>query len=235
LRCQAAFRRVRKRAFGRNLTGDARMAKTAKSKGEATWVNIRRSGIKLIARYGYEAMNLRQLAVEAGLRPGSLYNYFQSKEEFLFRILRDILEEILADFDRTVGPVTTSPVNRLMSFVEFHIRWHTERRLEAFIGFMEMRGLGKPRYLEYVALRKRYEDHVTDILKQGVKTGQFSIRDPRVTAFAIIAMLTGTCQWYRRNGRLAQAELIDIYKDMVRKITGPAREAPRRPARASRS
>lgn len=202
------------------------MAKTARSKGEATWANIRSAGIKLISRYGYEAMNLRQLAVAAGLRPGSLYNYFQSKEEFLFRILREILEEILADFERTVGPVTTSPVDRLMSFVEFHIRWHTGRRLETFIGFMEMRGLSKGRRREYVALRKRYEDYVTDILEQGMNAGQFSIRDPRVTAFAIIAMLTGTCQWYRKNGRLAQSELIGIYQDIVLKITGGARKTP---------
>jgi AcrR family transcriptional regulator len=210
------------------------VARTAKSKGEATWASIRNSGIKLIYKYGYAAMNLRQLAVEAGLRPGSLYNYFQSKEEFLFRLLCEIIEEILADFERTVGPVTTSPVDRLLSFVEFHIRWHTERRVETFIGFMEMRSLSKARYLKYVALRKRYEDYVTDILAQGMKAGQFSIRDPRVTAFAIIAMLTGTCQWYRKNGRLAQSELIDIYKDIVLKITGLADETLRRSSRASR-
>jgi len=210
------------------------VARTEKSKGEATWASIRNSGIKLIYKYGYAAMNLRQLAVEAGLRPGSLYNYFQSKEEFLFRLLCEIIEEILADFERTVGPVTTSPVDRLLSFVEFHIRWHTERRVETFIGFMEMRSLSKARYLKYVALRKRYEDYVTDILTQGMKAGQFSIRDPRVTAFAIIAMLTGTCQWYRKNGRLAQSELIDIYKDIVLKITGSAGETLRRSPRASR-
>ena len=210
------------------------MARTAKSKGEATWANIRSAGIKLIYKYGYAAMNLRQLAVEAGLKPGSLYNYFQSKEEFLFRILCEILEEILADFERTVGPIATPPVDRLLAFVEFHIRWHTERRLETFIGFMEMRSLSKARYRKYVALRKRYEDYVTDILTQGMKAGQFSIRDPRVTAFAIIAMLTGTCQWYRKNGRLAQSELIEIYKDIVLKIAGPAQERLRRSAGAAK-
>jgi AcrR family transcriptional regulator len=205
-----------------------RVARTAKTKGEATWANIRKSGIKLIYRHGYAAMNLRQLADEARLRPGSLYNYFHSKEEFLFRIMREILEAILADFERTVGPVTASPVDRLLAFVEFHIRWHTERRLETFIGFMEMRSLSKARFLKYVALRKRYEDHVTDILTQGMKAGQFSIRDPRVTAFAIIAMLTGTCQWYRKNGRFTQSQIIEIYKDIVLKITAPAQAPPRR-------
>ena len=211
-----------------------RVARTARSKSEATWQSIRKSGIRLIYRHGYAAMNLRQLAVESGLKPGSLYNYFKSKEEFLFRILCEILEEILADFDKTVGPVTTTPVDRLLSFVEFHIRWHTERRLETFIGFMEMRSLSKARSLKYVALRKRYEDYVTDILRQGMKAGQFSIRDPRVTAFAIISMLTGTCQWYRKNGRLRQSELIDIYQDIVLKITRSGHESPRRPTRASR-
>jgi AcrR family transcriptional regulator len=224
-----------RRIVDRLLSGDTGVARTAGTKGEATWATIRKSAIKLIYKHGYAAMNLRQLAVEAGLRPGSLYNYFQSKEEFLFRILREILEEILADFDRTVGPITATPVDRLLAFVEFHIRWHTERRLETFIGFMEMRSLSKARYLKYVALRKRYEDCVTDILTQGMKAGQFSIRDPRVTAFAIISMLTGTCQWYRKNGRLAQAELIGIYKDIVLKIASPAPGTQRRSARVSGS
>lgn len=57
------------------------MARTSGSSGPATFEAIRKAGLRLIYRYGYEAMTLRQLAGEIGLVQGSLYNHIATKQD----------------------------------------------------------------------------------------------------------------------------------------------------------
>lgn len=201
------------------------MGRPFNADAKATWRTIRAAGVRLLFKHGFEAMSLRQLAAESGLKPGSLYNYFDSKNQFLATILCDILETILADLEKTVVPVEETRA-RLRKFIEFHIEWHTVRRVETFIGFMEMRNLAKDDYKRYTALRKRYEDFLTALLEQGVAEKKFVVADPRITTFAILGMLTGAYLWYRKGGRLTQAELEAIYADLVFKMIDVEHVAP---------
>jgi len=46
------------------------------------------AAIRLIARDGFEAMTMRAVAAEAGLSYGSLFHYFDSKDELLMQAVR---------------------------------------------------------------------------------------------------------------------------------------------------
>lgn len=189
--------------------------RTVGSSREVTWPAIRQAGIALLYRHGFEAMNLRDLAHEAGLKgAGSLYNYFDSKEDFLFRIMCEIMEEILVELEQNVGAVE-GEVERMKAFVEFHIRWHTTRREETFISHMEMRSLPSARYKTYVALRKRYENFVARLIAAGCKSGEFSVPDAHIFTQSLLAMLTSISSWYRVGGRVSQKRLIEIHQQMV--------------------
>jgi len=43
----------------------------------------------------------------------------------------------------------------------------------------------------------------------------FKIDDVAVSAYAILAMLTGICTWYDPKGRIGRRELIDIHTRLV--------------------
>lgn len=189
--------------------------RTAGSSREVTWSAIRQAGIELLYQHGFEAMNLRELAHKAGLKgAGSLYNYFGSKEDFLFRIMCEIMEEILTELEQNVGPVQ-GEVEQIKAFVEFHIRWHTTRREETFISHMEMRSLPPAHYKTYVTLRKRYESFVARLIAAGSKSGEFSVPDAHIVTQSLLAMLTSISSWYRVGGRVSQKRLIEIHQQMV--------------------
>jgi AcrR family transcriptional regulator len=175
---------------------------------------IRQAAIARIYRHGYEAMNLRDLAADVNLKVGSLYNYIPQKQEFLAALLEDIMRELLHDLQAQVSPIE-DPRERLLAFVRFHIEWHTARKEEVFIGNMEMRSLSTEQYAKVVEMRKTYEGYLRSILTQGVKAGYWMTPDPKVTSYALLAMLTGVSNWYRPNGRLSQSKLIQIYKSLV--------------------
>lgn len=190
------------------------MGRPAGVSGADTMRAIRKAAIARIYRHGFEAMNLRDLAADVNIRVGSLYNHIPQKQEFLASLLVEILEELLADLEAQVSPLT-DPRHRLLRFVRFHIEWHTARKNEVFIGNMELRSLTEVQYAQVVELRKKYEAYLRDILTKGAKDGLWSFTDAKVTTYALLAMLTGISNWYRPGGRLSQAKLIQIYQGLV--------------------
>ncbi|GGF76563.1 TetR family transcriptional regulator [Azorhizobium oxalatiphilum] len=190
------------------------MARTVGSNGARTAEAIRQAGVKLIYRHGYEAMSLRQLAAEVGLQSGSLYKYFDNKQSLLFDIVRDHMEDLQARVDEALAGCTT-PTERLRAYVGFHLRYHMTRMAHVFIANMEIRSLEEAHRAEVVAMRRRYEGLLEEILRAGVAEGVFKVTEPRVSTYAIISMLTGICMWYRPEGRLSQDELVIIYTDLV--------------------
>jgi AcrR family transcriptional regulator len=196
------------------------MARTIGSSGEKTAEAVRAAGIRLIYAHGFDAMSLRQLAAEVGLQPGSLYNYFDTKQALLFEIVKTHMEELLAALNAHLEG-RDDPVERLASFVSFHLRYHMRRRELVFIANSELRSLEPDNHAKIVAMRQAYEAIVVAILAAGVESGGFQIHDCRVIAFAIIAMLTGVCEWYRAAGRLSGDEIVEIYlRQVMHGITG---------------
>ncbi|MFG1299555.1 TetR/AcrR family transcriptional regulator [Xanthobacter sp. V3C-3] len=190
------------------------MARTIGSNGARTAEAIRQAGVKLIYRHGYEAMSLRQLAAEVGLQSGSLYKYFENKQNLLFDIVRDHMEDLLGKAEADLAGIT-DPMARLKTFAAFHLRYHMTRMAHVFIANMEIRSLENEHRAVVMGLRRRYEGLLEEILRQGADDGAFQVSEPKVATYAIISMLTGICMWYRPGGRLTQDELVEIYTGLV--------------------
>src|SRR5438067_12719729 len=136
-------------AISRNKLTDVRfftavprnpMARTIGSYGPKTMEAIRKAGLRLIFEHGYEAMSLRQLAAEVGIQAGSLYNHISTKQELLFDLIQDHINELLRQLDRALQGKTGS-AERLRAFVVFHVTYHMTRKREVFIANSELRSL----------------------------------------------------------------------------------------------
>ena len=199
------------------------MARTAGSDGEATARAIREASLALFARYGYEAVSMRQIADRVGVQAGALYKYHANKQQLLVEIMRDHMEQLLEAWDAERRPDEKSAA-ALDRFARFHIGYHIKRPDEVFISYMELRSLDEAGFREISRLRGKYEAILRDILRRGMEDGTFAIVDPHVAAMAILAMITGVNTWYRSGGRLSQAKIEDIYVSMVLGSVGCRRE-----------
>jgi AcrR family transcriptional regulator len=212
------------------------MARTIGSYGPKTMEAIRKAGLRLIFEHGYEAMSLRQLAAEVGIQAGSLYNHISTKQELLFDLIQDHINELLRQLDRAMAD-KQEPEEKLRAFVAFHVTYHMTRKREVFIANSELRSLEPKNYETIVALRGAYEQRLAAILAEGAEQGAFEVGDVQVATFAIIALLTGLCTWYRPGGRLTKEAIIAAHEKLV--LSGvsplaspPAARARRKPARA---
>ncbi|MBV50575.1 MAG: TetR/AcrR family transcriptional regulator [Sulfitobacter sp.] len=190
------------------------MARTTGSHSDITGPKVRDAALRLFAQNGYAAVSMRAIATEVGVQAGALYNYTPDKQTLLFNLLHDHMEELL---EAQRDDITTSPLDRLRDFVDFHIRFHADRPDEVFISYMELRNLTAENFNVVETLRRSYEDRLETILQHGAATGDFVIADTKIATLAVIAMLTGVNTWFRSGGRLSLDQVIAQYWDMVRK------------------
>ncbi|RYX92211.1 MAG: TetR/AcrR family transcriptional regulator [Comamonadaceae bacterium] len=190
------------------------MARTLGSSGPVTETRIKEVAVRLISRYGFESMTLRQLAEAAGLQSGSIYRYYSSKQDLLASLLVEHMQGLLQEWE-AVMPCTEDPLTLLEAFCDFHVKAHTERQHDVFIGNMELRSLEPAHFETVVGLRKRYESILSTILSRGVNARAFTLDDPQIATYIVLAMLTGVCNWYRREGHIPQDEIIRIHTRMA--------------------
>ena len=65
------------------------MEKEKTKKGEVTRLAIEDAAISLFLEQGYHATSMRQIADQAGLALGGIYNHFASKDEIFQGIIID--------------------------------------------------------------------------------------------------------------------------------------------------
>ena len=190
------------------------MSRTAGSHGPATLAAIRKSGLRLIYQHGYEALTLRELAADVGILSGSLYNHIKTKQDLLFTLVRDHMTDLLVNLDLALAG-RDDPADALAAFVRLHVTYHMERRYEVYIANSELRSLEPANRAAIVAMRQAYEVRLIEILDRGVASARFDVADTRVGAFALIAMLTGICTWYRPDGPLSPEQIVSLHTDLV--------------------
>ena len=191
------------------------MGRTAGSNGQRTAAAIRRAGLRLIYRRGFEAMSLRDLAAEVGIQAASLYHHIRTKQDLLFDLIREHMENLLSQTDAALEKAPAGSTERLRAFIAHHVLYHLEKKQEVFVANFELRALEPQHHATIVTMRRAYEGKLISLLDVGVAAGEFEIRDTRITAYAILAMLTGACTWYKPEGRLTKAEVVELHTDMV--------------------
>lgn len=193
------------------------MARTAGSRAEITGPLVRKAARRLFARHGYAAVSMRQIAAAVGVQAGALYAYTPDKQALLAGLLIEHMELLLAAWDDRPGD---PPLDRLERFARFHLTYSLDHPDEVFLSYMELRNLTPDNHAAVAALRRRYEDALTAILQDGARQGAMRIQDPRLTAMALIAMLTGVTNWFREGGRLDRTAVADHYWGLVRGAVG---------------
>lgn len=195
----------------------APMARTAGSHSDITGPRIEAAALALIAKHGFAAVSMRQIAGEVGVQAGALYNYIPDKQTLLLRLMRGHMQTLLSESDELQQ---TEPLARLKEFVEFHIHQNHRRVDEVFVAYMELRNLTPENFAEVETLRRAYEAKLEAILQAGVEAGVLRLRDVRITARALIAMLNGVNTWFREGGALSLTDVQAIYWDLVRAAVG---------------
>lgn len=195
----------------------------------STRSRIENAALDVFAELGYHATSMRTLADAASVRPASLYHWYPNKEALLTSIMRHFLEGLSRELIASVEE-HAAPAARLAAAVRAHVTYHGLHRRAAFVTDTEVRGLAGENRERILAMRDGYEQLFLQMIRDGVESGAFRARDPRVATRAILLQCTGVAVWFRPDGPLTLAEVAEIHVELVLNSLGaalPARTASR--------
>jgi len=96
---------------------------------------ILEAAVRAFSRHGYHNCTVARVAQEAGVADGTIYLYFQGKEDLLVSAFRHVLEGMLARMDEAVAPEPGAEA-KLRRTLELHLGFmEDDPELAAFLQF----------------------------------------------------------------------------------------------------
>ncbi|HUZ51522.1 MAG TPA: TetR/AcrR family transcriptional regulator [Streptosporangiaceae bacterium] len=177
---------------------------------------------KLFAERGYHATGTAELCAAVGLGKGSLYYYVESKENLLYLIHDRVMTQVL-DLATRIADIAEPAADRLRLLGQEQISIISTYPDHVWVFLHEYKALTGERAEQFTASRRRYERCIERILSDGVESGEFAIRDVRITALAWLGMHNYTYIWFQPSKSLTVARLAsEFYELFVNGIAAPA-------------
>jgi len=165
----------------------------------------------LFWRKGYISTSMRDIAAAYGCKPANIYNFFPNKEEILFEVLREEMEEILSPIKHLEEDDGTSPVEQLRLVIGSHLRLTLSYRRSAKLLFdVALDNLSRAKRKKIVDLRDTYDRIIRKILNRGMEIGCFRKINAKIAGFMLASMITRTRLWYHPKKGVSVEELADF-------------------------
>jgi len=164
---------------------------------------------ELLERRGPEAMTMEEIAADAGVAKGTLYLYFQSKDDLIQALITGVGENILRDLEASLKAPGTPP-EKLIRMVSVLLEYLNRERLLFPIYARELlRGEGESREgfrCRYQEMEEKFVALVTDLFAEGIAAGQFIPANPRLLTFLIRGLIRATGYYQRAEGQADAAK-----------------------------
>jgi AcrR family transcriptional regulator len=211
----------------------ARIAAGAEAVDAASVEVIKAAALQKFREHGYHGTSVREIANAAGISVAGLYHHFSSKLEILFALLTRVMVDLIDATEAALAGAGDAPTDQLRAIVTAHVRFHTERRDDSFVGNTELRSLDSDKRATIVGYRDRQQRIFDRVIVRGSDLGAFGTPHPIEASRAIVTMSTAVATWYRREGLLSPAQIADIYGDLAL-ATVQAGTRPSRPGRRAK-
>lgn len=177
---------------------------------------------RCFARDGLRGASMSSICTEAGMSPGHLYHYFESKDAILRAIVQMVMENIAEDFGRTMessDALATLISEAMLDRVKADVGGH--------ILVIDMLA-DADRNPQIADILQDYSSRMQNLLADFLREGQARNRidpdlDPVATAAILIALVDGLKMMGVRQPRVDRVKAIDmLHALLLRFLTPPA-------------
>jgi len=190
---------------------------------------------RLFNRQGYQGTSVRDIASATGMRSGSPFYHFASKQDLLFEATQQGLAHAFAELE-AIWSGKGSTLSRFRSMVRTHLGQllGTDPDMAAMV-VSEWRWLEGEQRAQVIAQRDRFEQLWQNVLEALAAEGRIAQAD-RTTRLFFLGALHAVPQWYREGGALDIGQVADalarfLLCDPPPRPGKPSRASRRRPAR----
>ena len=131
---------------------------------------LRREAARLFAERGYHGTSIGDLAEALGVQKATFYAHIESKQDLLYDTMREGADAFHAVLDEI--PETLPAVEKIRLALRGHLRVVAEQLDVATVFVQEWRYLEGERRDEIVAERRRYEERIRALFREGRELGE---------------------------------------------------------------
>ena len=157
---------------------------------------LTRAAARLFAEKGYHGTSTADLAEALGVQKGSLYSHIESKAELLWEVAREGAAAFHAGLDAVPeeGPV----LERIRASLRAHLRVVAGQLDVATVFVREWRYLEGEHRRQFVAERRRYEERIRALFREGRERGELRTDlDDATAALLALSAANWAFTWLR--------------------------------------
>lgn len=168
---------------------------------------VLRAAARLFVEQGFAATTTRDIAQAAGMRSGSPFYHFRSKQELLKAVMIEGLEAGFRRLQEGIAGVD-DPEERLRALIRCHLSNLLEGDCHAPMLLTEARALDAPARAEIAAAFDRYQLPWQETLNRLAAAGRIRSAAPPVRLL-LFGMLNWSSHWFRPDGALSSEQLAE--------------------------
>ncbi|MCE5327752.1 MAG: TetR/AcrR family transcriptional regulator [Planctomycetaceae bacterium] len=150
---------------------------------------------KAFDAHGYAGTTMDQIASQAGVAKGSLYNYFQSKQDLFLALFKESIASVQQQTDELIGePIASGEKLRRLLGMWYQDFEHFRSLGALVLEFWLAASREDPQGPMIQAMRWLHRDQcrrIEAIVAQGVQRGEFRDTDPQWAGATVMALLNG--------------------------------------------
>lgn len=149
---------------------------------------IRQAAVRVFSRKGFYKARAEEIAQEAGVAVGTIYNYFRTKEEILLSIIKSEFEERMQLFRELLKSDIPIP-EKIRRILEEHFTHLQEHGDMAQLMMQEQFNPGPGFRTKIRDLYREMLSRVEELIREGVEKGWVRSCHPRIIAHALIGVV----------------------------------------------
>jgi AcrR family transcriptional regulator len=158
---------------------------------------ILKAAMKVFAKEGVKAAKVADIAVEAGVGKGTIYEYFRSRDEMLVQAFYLALEQMRLEIQAALEKLT-DPAEKVKTMLR--VSWDSflqfpEDTVAVFLDFwsegIRRRGSSDETSIGLKAFYAEYRDALAAVLQEGIDRGCFRPMNPGAVASSLMALIDG--------------------------------------------
>ena len=172
--------------------------------------DIIEAATRVFSERGYHAASMSEIADAVGIRKPSLYHHVRKKEDLLFAIHEQMIDELIEHTTEVIAS-SQAPAEKVRDTLKVAMRFVSRNQDAVTVFLAEHRALSGARWNEIVVKRDLYEKMVHRIIAEGTGSGAFVDISPGIAAKGILAMANWGYTWFEPQGPRSADEIAEIF------------------------
>ena len=152
------------------------------------------AAMRVFSAKGFHNAKIEEIAQEAEVGKGTVYEYFSNKEALFVEMLESAFHAYTEGLTQAVSAADGSS-GRLHAMLKFSLSFIQQKQELARLMMEQPIGIPPRLKQSFAALQRRIRQQVDDILQEGVERGELREHDRNVAVAMVMGTVYMFCRW----------------------------------------